>query len=260
MKSASLSVILMIIIALQGCSAEDHPSETDGGPELKSLSGSVEFDNVGALRAKQSLVVELRDADAGAVLASTQTDSRTRSPFDFTLMYDPKLVRTDRSYEVHAQILAEGDVVYSSMPATDPFLTEALVLRFPQPDLAPEPIRLGKTISLQGFTWYLAEIEGEAVDVAREARPYLEVDSNEDTFSGFSGCNTYRGQYTLNGTTLELGPAAVTRRACQSGAELENAYLAMLEEVGSWRLSDGEMLLGDPARNVLARFVLDPSK
>ena len=38
--------------------------------------------------------------------------------------------------------------------------------------------------------------------------------------------------------------------------DIEQQFLATLDKVGSWRLDDGKMVLGDAEREVLARFVL----
>ena len=50
---------------------------------------------------------------------------------------------------------------------------------------------------------------------------------------GSSGCNTYDGPYTTNGTVAAIGPLATTRMACAEDVmEQETAFLAALQGVG----------------------------
>ena len=49
--------------------------------------------------------------------------------------------------------------------------------------------------------------------------------------SGSAGCNTYSGPYTLDGTTLKIGPLASTMKACADQAvnDQEQQFLAALQ-------------------------------
>ena len=50
---------------------------------------------------------------------------------------------------------------------------------------------------------------------------------------GSSGCNTYDGPYTTNGTIAAIGPLATTRMACAEDVMAqETAFLAALQGVG----------------------------
>ena len=52
-----------------------------------------------------------------------------------------------------------------------------------------------------------------------------------DQVSGSAGCNTYSGPYTLDGTTLKIGPLASTMKACADQAvnDQEQQFLAALQ-------------------------------
>ena len=88
---------------------------------------------------------------------------------------------------------------------------------------------------LEGKTWYLKEtIEGTEITALFE----------EGMVSGSAGCNTYQGAYTLDGPTLTFGPAAVTRKACESPImEQEQRYLAYLEEVSTYTIVGSQLRL-----------------
>lgn len=52
-----------------------------------------------------------------------------------------------------------------------------------------------------------------------------------DQVSGSAGCNTYSGGYTIDGTTLKIGPLASTMKACADEAvnDQEQQFLAALQ-------------------------------
>ena len=52
-----------------------------------------------------------------------------------------------------------------------------------------------------------------------------------DQVSGAAGCNDYSGGYTLDGTTLKIGPLASTMKACadQAVSDQEQQFLAALQ-------------------------------
>ncbi|WP_216328145.1 META domain-containing protein [Deinococcus aestuarii] len=63
--------------------------------------------------------------------------------------------------------------------------------------------------------------------------------------SGTTGCNLFRGTFTLGGDTLHFSPLATTRRACPS-PELqrqETEYLRRLERVRRYRVSGNGLTL-----------------
>lgn len=53
----------------------------------------------------------------------------------------------------------------------------------------------------------------------------------DGALSGSTGCNSFRGSYTLDGKRIEIGPLAATKKACrtQEASEQEAGYLAALE-------------------------------
>ena len=53
----------------------------------------------------------------------------------------------------------------------------------------------------------------------------------DGTISGDTGCNTFHGEYTLDGRKLHIGPLATTRKACPSSeaSKQEAGYIAALE-------------------------------
>lgn len=64
-----------------------------------------------------------------------------------------------------------------------------------------------------------------------------------DQVSGSAGCNTYSGGYTIDGTTLKIGPLASTMRACSEEAvnEQEQQFLAAMQASTTFDLT-GDIL------------------
>jgi heat shock protein HslJ len=88
--------------------------------------------------------------------------------------------------------------------------------------------------------WLLTGINGAPPYPAAQIRLVFE---DAQSVSGFSGCNSYSGEYTLQGSTLEFGNIAATAMACVDGAiaEAERAYFDALGQVDTLAL-DGDRL------------------
>jgi heat shock protein HslJ len=84
---------------------------------------------------------------------------------------------------------------------------------------------------LDGTTWVLLSVADAPVPGATP----VTLAFSAGTVSGSSGCNTYRGQYAIDGPSLTLGPLITTRKACPEPIMTgETAYLAALEGVDRW--------------------------
>jgi len=60
--------------------------------------------------------------------------------------------------------------------------------------------------------------------------------------SGSAGCNSFHGTYATEGSRLQLGPLATTRRACEEPLMTqEQEFLAALASAVSWSI-DGNVL------------------
>ena len=69
--------------------------------------------------------------------------------------------------------------------------------------------------------------------------------SKEGRISGFSGCNTYTGQYDVTDDILSVGPLASTRKACLSPdlQTQEQTYLQDLQAVRSFSVAGTQLIL-----------------
>ncbi|MEI8333557.1 MAG: META domain-containing protein [Chloroflexota bacterium] len=77
--------------------------------------------------------------------------------------------------------------------------------------------------------------------------------------AGTAGCNSYTGTYTVDGTTLAIGPLATTMMACQPPAsDLETAYLANMGKVASFAGSATKLTLSDASGTTLLQYAPTP--
>jgi heat shock protein HslJ len=107
---------------------------------------------------------------------------------------------------------------------------------------------------LEGTTWRLVEIDGQAVAPGATAEPpRIHLDATSKAVTGSTGCNSLTGIYKLEGAKLTFGPLAMTLRACMKGMEFETAMGKALAMVNGYELSGSKLTLtGDGS--VVARF------
>lgn len=95
---------------------------------------------------------------------------------------------------------------------------------------------------LGGTSWRLVDLDGSVAFDAAIA-PTLSF-AEDDTLSGFAGCNTYTGSFTSDAGSIDVGPLGVTRIACPPPAsDIEAAYLPALDAVGKWEIQPGGQLV-----------------
>lgn len=105
--------------------------------------------------------------------------------------------------------------------------------------------------SLEGVSWVLTG----GIDVEGWETVAPSVTFEATRLGGFTGCNSFGGPYTVDGSTLELGQIAMTLIGCPPPAgDVELAFLAALERVAGWRVEDDELVLLDPDDEELLRF------
>ena len=106
-------------------------------------------------------------------------------------------------------------------------------------------------LSLTGPSWQVLSVNnGRDAVVSVLLGTQLDGTFGEDgTVSGNTGCNTYRGLYTVADTTIAFGQLVSTRRACPSeaAAEQERAFLAALVASTRYELWGDRLTLRDDA-------------
>jgi heat shock protein HslJ len=106
-----------------------------------------------------------------------------------------------------------------------------------------------------GVDWVLTSIATDGVmgPVPEGVTPTLRLEDGQ--VSGSTGCNSFSGPYTLDGTSLTFGALAATAMACEdTNGAVEAPYLVALALVGGWSLTDGTLQLLDAAGQPLLEF------
>lgn len=112
----------------------------------------------------------------------------------------------------------------------------------------------GDPAVLQGAAWIVEDINrGGVIDNSRLTLTF----GADGRVSGSGGCNSFSGTYSADGSSVTLGPLAMTRRACIGEAlnAQETRYASALTGKLSWAvLADGALeLTSDGGKRVLLR-------
>jgi heat shock protein HslJ len=91
--------------------------------------------------------------------------------------------------------------------------------------------------ALPGSRWRLVRLEsGDGTTaVPADASRYTLEFAADGTLSGQADCNRFQGRWTAAGTSITLGPLAMTRAMCPPGS-LSDRYARGLESAVSWRV------------------------
>ena len=109
--------------------------------------------------------------------------------------------------------------------------------------------------ALEETSWRATELAGKPVPPPKEKREATLVFQTGGRMSGFDGCNSATGGYTLKGNDgIVFGPMKVTQKACLDGAETERGFRAALKSASRWRMEGGRLELFDAAGMRVAAF------
>lgn len=90
---------------------------------------------------------------------------------------------------------------------------------------------------IQNTIWELESISGFTIEEGLRKLPTI-VFENDNRYGGFSGCNTYFGEYSISSAnTISLSNAGMTMMACQPGMDTENKFLEILKNVNGFRVA-----------------------
>jgi heat shock protein HslJ len=113
-----------------------------------------------------------------------------------------------------------------------------------------------QSVSLTGQPWSAIAINNgkQAVTGVIAGSEVTAVFGDDGIVSGSSGCNTYTGQYTVDGTNIKIGPLASTRMMCadEQVMQQEQAFLNAMANAATYtiELSQLELFAADGARQV----------
>jgi len=197
-------------------------------------------------------LVNLDNANAPIVSASSLIARRGQVPLQFSLNVRSNVLRADGHYGLIAEIIAGGAVQFRNpvpvtVPASGSALVGILVNFDPQPP-EPEPSAM-----LLETIWHVRSIEGASALPATKLSLSIASDRRA---GGHGGCNDYFTEAALDGQTLMFGPVAGTRMACAMDVMAqEAAFFATLGEVRGYDVAPGRLYLLDAEGGRLMHLV-----
>jgi uncharacterized lipoprotein YbaY/heat shock protein HslJ len=113
----------------------------------------------------------------------------------------------------------------------------------------------GATSPLRETYWKLTRLQGKPVIVAQNLRePNLVFHTKDNRLTGSGGCNDLTSAYKLTVNEITFNGIAATRKACLEGMDTEGEFLAVLENVRSWKILGEHLELYDAGGALLARL------
>ncbi len=109
------------------------------------------------------------------------------------------------------------------------------------------------TAPLRNTYWRVTRLGDQPVSVNEGQRePHL-VFRMDGRVTGSSGCNQLMGPFNAGVSSIDIGPLAMTRKACPQGMEQEQTLTAALEVGTTWKIIGEHLELFDDEGQVLLR-------
>lgn len=102
--------------------------------------------------------------------------------------------------------------------------------------------------------WTLSSLSGENLGEFSDQLPSLDF-MDGGKLSGFTGCNSFTGNFTLQEDTISLDFIAMTRRACLGNGETH--FINALEKVSHFTVGEDKLTLFENGTELMT-FVPQP--
>jgi heat shock protein HslJ len=114
-------------------------------------------------------------------------------------------------------------------------------------------------VKLPGTSWIAVSYNNgkEAVVSVLAGSEITAIFGEDGKLSGSAGCNNYNATYTVDGSSIQIGPAATTRMMCQTPEgvmEQEMAYLNATQSAASYEIRGDSLTLQDADGSTLAQY------
>jgi heat shock protein HslJ len=114
-----------------------------------------------------------------------------------------------------------------------------------------------KSISITDQNWELVKFGSAPIDqsAAVDQKIHFILNSANNRFSGYSGCNMFSGSYTLEeGNRIRFAQIVSTKKACMELPIDENDFLRVFERVDNYSIQDSTLSLSVGKMAPLAVF------
>lgn len=110
-------------------------------------------------------------------------------------------------------------------------------------------------------TWKLIELNGNTITQNENQKaPYFILNSETEAISGYSGCNSFNGGYTITrGNQIKFSKMISTMMACMD-VPYEQEFLNVFETVDNYFLSGNTLSINKGKMAPLAKFIYSASE
>ena len=117
------------------------------------------------------------------------------------------------------------------------------VSQLKQPNITPLIIPISTPDQLVGYKWELIKISGLNIDTIdyHSGKPFIIFNLENNTISGYSGCNKIGGNCEIRPDSLKMGMIMSTKRFCMNIPEPE--FLTNLEQTNRYEISNDSLNL-----------------
>ena len=104
---------------------------------------------------------------------------------------------------------------------------------------------------LTGNNWVLSSLLGGGLDASKftSGLPFLNF-MDGGKLAGFTGCNNFSGSFQIDGTSLNLDPGAMTKKACKGGGE--DQFISLLIQAKNFKVAKDKLTLLDGAKELMS--------
>ena len=109
-------------------------------------------------------------------------------------------------------------------------------------------------------TWQLNYISGPRIafdGLYPNRKPTIKLDTKENKVSGNNSCNSYTGKLVVDGNKIDFTqPMAMTKMMCLDGQQGEKTYMATLQKITSYEITDDGKTLNFKSGDIaMMRFI-----
>lgn len=238
------------------------------GQGMLSIEGTASYRERIALPPDAVFEATLEDVSRmdgpSAVLGQARIEQPGNPPFHFTIQYDPAQIQPNHIYSVRARLLSGERLLFTTdkryQVLTQGHGSEIGTLMLRRASGSGVEMDSNST-ELRKTYWKLIQISDKSITPAdQQQAAYLIFQTEDGRVTGSGGCNRLSGSYTATEDSLRFAGVASTRMACMRGMETESSFLAALEHVRTWKISNRQLELFDDGGKMLLRFTAQTPK
>jgi heat shock protein HslJ len=103
---------------------------------------------------------------------------------------------------------------------------------------------MNTTTSFDNTRWVIVNLTGLETLPQLQKDVFIQFKKSDSSYHGNAGCNNFSGKYTLDGTKLSLGPAAMTRMMCApENMKVEDQLSKAIQSVDQYLITGDHLQL-----------------